>query len=78
MISLEARWTMANGEIQYRMKCPVCAETLLVGTPSARIPRHPAKGQDGKQGTPSVPCKGSGMRGIVLGTRPRPMDEPIT
>ena len=59
----------SRSDIQYRMKCPVCGKTFLVDSVSAKVPTHPGKGQSEQAGTSYVPCGGSGLGGIVAGTK---------
>ncbi len=67
---------MANpGDVQYRMKCTVCGQVFVVDRVSSKVPRHPQKGQTEQAGVAYVPCTGTGLGGIVAGTKMKTLDQ---
>jgi hypothetical protein len=68
---------MANsGDVQYRMKCAVCGKPFSVDTISSKVPKHPKAGQPLHPDILYVACAGSGLGGIVAGTKIKRFDDP--
>ena len=67
---------MANpGDVQYRMKCAVCGRPFLVGSVSSKVPEHPQKEQPMHPEILYARCRGSGLGGILAGTKMKTLDE---
>ena len=56
------------GDVQYRMKCPVCGRPFIVDRVASRVPEHPQKGQALHPEIMYARCSGSGQGGILSGT----------
>jgi hypothetical protein len=63
------------GDVQYRMKCAVCGRPFLVGSMSSKVPEHPQKGQPMHPEVLYARCPGSGLGGIVAGTKTKSLGE---
>ncbi len=54
------------GDLQYRVEYTVCGRQFVVDSISAKIPKHPPKGEAREPYVPYIPCIGSGLVGRVI------------
>ena len=57
------------GDLEYRIECLVCGAHFLVGSLTAKVPKHPPKGVNPEPNETYTPCRGSGLIGRAIGTQ---------